>query len=145
MRSRRAVLTASAIAVVGAVIATGRGDDVLRVLGVKPVPEVRDSDRELIAAARTESEGLLADALARRDDRSASVLTTQLAALSSTDVAVPPSDAPTSNDRWVENLAAVAKARRKAVPKAISAELATVLASQAAGLEQLMVFEKRRR
>lgn len=155
MISRRAVLGSAAAAVGGvglAGFAAQRGgvlDDALRVVGVRPHAEPNPRDVQLLAEAAAGQRTLLAqfDSLDRAHHVSAigplrAVLAAQLAAVA--DQTRTPVDVPTTADDedaaiadFVDTLGSTARARHDGALVAGSLAVTQVLASMAAGLEQV--------
>lgn len=159
MFSRRALFSAGAGAVIaglGAVAAHRAGvlDDGLRGIGVKPHPEPDPGDVRLLAAAAQDAESMLnlvAAALAAGAGRDSerrflvtarAVITEQARSLGVKSTSTEP-----GTDASAAGLATLAAAaadhRGRDAIRAVSSEVAQVLASMAAGLDQLVVAWKR--
>lgn len=166
MFSRRAVFSAgagAAIAGLGAVAAHRAGvlDDGLRGIGVKPHPEADPGDVRLLATAARDVESLLdlvgaalaAESIRGNERRflitARAVITEHAkslgvrAQLVGTEITTPR----LGLDAIIANLAAAvasaADTRGRDAVRAVSPEVAQVLASMAAGLDQLVVAGKR--
>jgi len=167
--SRRALFSAGAggvIAGLGAIAAHRAGvlDDWLRGIGVKPHPEPEPGDVRLLATAAQEAESMLnvidaalAAGTVRGDERrllitARAVITEHGRAVGVGPVGMGAVGGRTTStepgiDASVAGLAAVvasaADHRARDSVRAVSAEVAQVLASMAAGLDQLLVAWKR--
>lgn len=135
VRTRRAVLSGAAILAVAGLFLSGRADDLAHQLGVRPVPEVRDSDRVLLDRVINDQQHLLASARASGDDSTVAILLTQLTELGANagnrnTVSV------TTTKEWRSMLSDTAERREVEAMNAVAPEFAQVLASLAAGLAQ---------
>jgi hypothetical protein len=159
--SRRALFSAGAGAVIaglGAVTAHRAGvlDDGLRGIGIKPHPEPDPGDVRLLATAAEEAESMLnlvdaalADGTVRDDERrllvaARAVITEQGSAVgmrARTTLTEPSTDASAAGLAAV--VASAADHRARDSVRAVSSEVAQVLASMAGGLDQLLVAWKR--
>lgn len=135
--SRRTLLGSGTVlvvgaAVVGTAVATDTLDDALRAVGVEPLPEPDPDDLRLTARA-------LADAIALVELAQASKAPAEvLAALTEQRDSLPRGrpEAPTVGDDLAAACATAADARALDALAATSVDLAQVLASMAAGLDQ---------
>lgn len=136
--SRRALLlgTGSVVVIGGAAVAgavaTDTLDDALRAVGVEPLPEPDPGDVRLTGLALADAIALVV--LAEASDAPAEVVT----ALTQQRDALPPGrpEAPAVGDDLAEACSTAADARAAAAEEAVSIDLAQVLASLAAGLDQ---------
>lgn len=132
MTTRRAVLVGVPLVALTAVVFTGRADDVARWLRVRPVPEVRASDRALLDRAVASVRALLDSARDHQDEAAAAILLAQLAGLGASD-----DGSAGSGTDWPTSIAEAAEERAEDATTASAPQLAQVLASLAAGLAQL--------
>lgn len=116
----------------GGTYATGRADDVLAALGVAPQPLSDPGDDRIAVRARGDLDALLD--LATSADVPEPVLTALRAQANALPAALEPSAALSGS--FVEACRAQARARADDVERAVSPELAVVLASITAGLDQ---------
>ncbi len=139
MPTRRTIFLGLAAVGVGGLVLSGKSDNVLRAIGVSPVPEVRDSDIALVKTAIAESNDLLAAAIQVKANFAASVLSTQIAELGGT--ATRKTEHPTITAKGILKVACEQAAiqRRDDAVAAVAPQLAQTLASLAAGLAQLSV------
>jgi len=140
--SRRAVVVAvagTAALGTGGAVAAGRFDDAIRALGIRPHPEPSSVDIDLVKTAGRDAADLLNQAeSAGAADTIIDLLREQLASLGGTRSA--------ARDRGDADFAtacrAVADRRAAQSLKAVSPDLAVVLASSAAGLDQAVAVFK---
>lgn len=134
MTSRRALIVGgAAIATGGAVAASGRADDALRALGVRPATRRRPGEDALVTAVRADSERLLA-AAAQAPEPIRQAVAAHVEAVGGDPAKVAPAPA-------ADLLAAFADAvavRRTQALAAESRELVQTLASMTAGLAVLV-------
>jgi hypothetical protein len=149
--SRRALLgtgaAAAAVAVVAGAAAGHRLDDAARAVGIEPHPEPDLADDRLIARVARDQAALLAAVTASAAAHGGLGLTRFVsisrahaeavgASTSSPDVATPPADAARAAAALSTAYAEAAAARRTDSMRAVSPDLARVLASMSAGLAQ---------
>ena len=133
--SRRTLLigaTGTAAIAVGTTALTGHLDEALQAAGARPHPEPHSVDVKLAARARADADALVRIAeSANADTAVTNLLRAQAAAFPATRQT---SDADGS---LADSCGSVAKTRARQALEAITPELTAVLASTAAGLDQL--------
>lgn len=150
--SRRALLgtgaaTAVAAAGLGATAYAHRLDDLARKVGIQPKPEPDPADDRLVAAAAADQNALLAAVEATASthaelelDPFVQISTAHAKAVGVAgripDVTVPPRDRGKAVSALAAAYSAAAKARAADADRAVSPDLARVLASMSAGLAQ---------
>lgn len=152
MISRRALLgtgaaTAAVAAGLGVAGLTHRLDDLARLVGVTPHPESDPGDERLIAEAAAAQAALLATVEATvaahkklQLDRFVTISRAHLEAVgrvrSAAGVVAPPTDPTSAVRALAHGYAAASRARTADAGRAVSPDLARVLASMSAGLAQ---------
>ena len=142
MPTRRTILASVAVAGLGALVLSGKSDDLLRAAGIDPVPEVRATDQEFVSNAIAENQMLLAVATTLNATFAHKILVQQIIDLGGNAQENANENPPETLAAFQTELLATSKRRRKDALDATSMQLAQTLASLGAGLAQLGNLER---
>ena len=142
MPTRRTILASVAVAGLGALVLSGKSDDLLRAAGIDPVPEVRATDQEFVSNAIAENQMLLAVATTLNATFAHKILVQQIIDLGGNAQENANENPPETLAAFQTELLATSKRRRKDALDATSMQLAQTLAYLGAGLAQLGNLER---
>lgn len=137
MPTRRTIFTSAAVLGLGALIFSGKTDDLIRAAGIDPVPEVRAADQEFVTNAISDNQKLLSAATALNTEVAHKILVQQIIDLGGSAREIPIDDPPKTLAQFQSRLRETSERRRNDAYEATSTQLAQTLASCAAGLAQV--------